>query len=83
MLVSLLIIELPKKGKRASKLSAIEMLTNKIDKKADLKKAELDIRKQELEMRRIQMDREHEEKKQLEEERKKRMELEFMERKPC
>lgn len=71
----------PKKVRRASKLSAIEMLNSKIDKKADLKKVELDIRMKELDFRKLQMDREHEEKKKMEEERKQRMELEFMERK--
>ena len=79
--VSLFIhVESPKKIKRASKLSAIEMLNAKFDKKADLKKVELDIRMKELELRQLQMDREHEEKK-MEEERKQKMELEFMERK--
>ena len=57
------------------------MLNSKIDRKADLKKAELDIRQQELDLRKVQMERDYEEKKKVEEERKQRMELEFMERK--
>ena len=77
----LLTIASPKKIKRASKLSAVEMLNSKIDRKADLKKAELDIRQQELDLRKVQMERDYEEKKKVEEERKQRMELEFMERK--
>ena len=66
--------------KRASKLSAIEMLGEKFEKKAELRKIELELKKRELELKEIQMDREHEERKKLEEERKSRMEYEFKER---
>lgn len=57
------------------------MLNSKMDKKAEMKKAELDIRKKELELRQLQMERENEEKKQMADEKKRRLELEFMERK--
>ena len=68
----------PKKTKRATKLSAVEMLNSNINRKADLKKAELDIRMKELEFRKLQAEREHEEKKRMEEERKRKMELDFI-----
>ena len=62
------------KRTRATKLSALEMLEHKFDKKTELKRIELDIRRKELELQEIKMDREHED-------RKKRMEMEFSERK--
>ena len=67
--------------KRASKLSALDMLDKNIEKKSELKEKELELKRMELEMMKIEMDREYEERKKQEEERQKRMELEFAERK--
>ena len=62
------------KRKRASKISAIEMLGKKYAKKAELKEKELELRRMELELKKRKMENE-------EEERKKRVELELEERK--
>lgn len=67
------------KRRRVSKLSVLEMLEQKMQRKSELKERELDIRKMELELQK-KMDREEEEGKRLEEERQKHMELEFSER---
>lgn len=71
----------PKPPKRASKLSAMQFLERKLERKADLKKIELELKRKELELKEIQMEREHEEQQKREEDRQKRMQLEFMERK--
>ena len=68
------------KRRRASKLSVMEMLEQKMQKKSELKERELEIRQMELELQKKKMDNEERERKTLEEERQKRMELEFAER---
>ena len=68
------------KRRRASKLSVMEMLEQKMQRKSELKERELEIRRMELDLQKRKMDREEEEQKRLEEERQKRMELEFKER---
>ena len=62
------------KRKRFSKLSAIEMLDKKNEKKADWKETELELRRSELEFNRIKFEAENEEKKE-------RLKLELEERK--
>ena len=57
----------------ASKISAIEMLKKKYDKKAELKEKEIELRRIELQLKKRKMENE-------EEERKKRVELELEER---
>ena len=59
--------------KRATKLSAIEMLERKYEKKAALKERELELKKIELDLQRWKMDME-------EEERKQRLQLELEEK---
>ena len=51
------------KRKRASKLSVIDLLESKFEKKAELKTKELEIRKLELDLKRRKMDQEEEERK--------------------
>ena len=76
-----LIVGKTKVPRRGSKLSALELLGQKFEKKSELKKVELDLRKKELELKEIQMQREYEAKKKEQEERDKRLEFEFSERK--
>lgn len=61
------------KRQRTSKLSALEVLEKKFEKKAELKEKELDLWKKELELQERKLISE-------EEERKKRVELELEER---
>lgn len=63
-----------KSQKRASKLSAIDMLASKYKHKAELQDRELELRKQELQFQREKFEAEAEE-------RKVRLELELEERK--
>ena len=77
----LIIIGKTKVPRRGSKLSALELLGQKFEKKSELKKVELDLRKKELELKEMQMQREYEAKKKEQEERDKRLEFEFAERK--
>ena len=67
------------KRRRASKLSVMEMLEQKMQRKSELKEREMEIRRMELDLQKRKMDREEEEQKRLDE-RQKRMELEFEER---
>ena len=80
MFVSYFIVTLILGKARASKLSVIEMVEQKMQRKSELKERELEIRKMELELQKKKMDREEGERKRQEEERQKRMELEFSER---
>ena len=77
-IVTLILGKASAKRRRASKLSVIEMVEQKMQRKSELKERELEIRKMELELQKKKMDREEEERKQ--EERQKRMELEFSKR---
>ena len=79
-IVTLILGKASAKRRRASKLSVMEMLEQKMQRKSELKERELEIRKMELELQKKKMDREEEERKRQEEERQKRMELEFLER---
>ena len=69
------------KRKRASKLSVIDLLETKFERKAQLKEKELEIRKMELELQKRKMDQDEEERKRAQEERQKRFELELAEKK--
>ena len=62
--ITVFVIGKTKITQRGSKLSALEILGQKFEKKSELKKVELELKKKELE---IQMQHEYEEKKQQEE----------------
>ena len=65
-IVTLILGKASAKHRRASKLSVMEMLEQKMQRKSDLKERELEIRKMELELQKKKMDREEEERKRQE-----------------
>jgi len=68
-----LITKALKKKKRTGRMSAVEMLQKKNERKADLKEQELQIRKEELELQRRRLEEESRERQQ-------RLQLEMEER---
>ena len=78
--LSLSLVGSSKKQRRMSKLSAMEMLGKRLERKSELKQQEIELRRMELEIKQRQLEQENEDKLRVEEERKARMELEFAER---
>ena len=62
-IVTLILGKASAKSRRASKLSVMEMLEQKMQRKSELKERELEIRKMELELQKKKMDRGRETKK--------------------
>lgn len=69
-----------KRPKRASKLSVVEVIDKKFQRKSELKEKELELRRVELELQKRKMDLEEADRKRADEERKERTSLEFEER---